>query len=454
MPNQNFRGKQEEVKLGDCHVANNFRSHTADKTCRFDYSNFCPVCDSDSTRKRPKSDNLELRLQKRGRDNLKLSPKKNGVVEIKKEVHTSKDTKFGSSRVRSNLCELPTSYINSNCQNKVPSNTDKPQSKKFSDYNNLVFNLDYLKTYSNDIHPEYPTFLSSKGANVNKPDVNFIKAKSADSKRRSAPKHLNLLTNTDTHLEKAHADGTHLNKTKNLNGVVHSKFHITDIATPHTNYSKKKEKSLSPSKETHKEVITRSKSPNNKTLEKEKVQPKHQACLNCDMNNLPMKTRQITHKVENKKATSPKREQLEPLKLEKHHTNERAKSPLSACLDLSPESPKKFNHPSPVSSIKTPTTPKSPLDNGDIGEIKRQRMRQGSGSYDMNTEQFLEIVKKGLKKKPREVSPPEPKKEVVKKAVVKFTSSKSRHKLSTHKLRKVRNKIAHSVSSDSNFSDR
>lgn len=175
MPNQNFRVSHDDVKL-DCHMAKAYNCQPTEKLCRFAYASWCPVCDMDVNRKRSKSDCTDTNFRKRGRDNLKSpSPKKTDRYIENRDFPDTKDSHLTSSRVRTNLCELPTSYI-SNCQPNVPSPDKKPP-KKFSDFIDVPYQeqIRCLKAYSSEINSEFASFLNTEKPNGFHKKTNGIK---------------------------------------------------------------------------------------------------------------------------------------------------------------------------------------------------------------------------------------------------------------------------------------
>ncbi|XP_074031990.1 tubulin monoglutamylase TTLL4 isoform X2 [Leptinotarsa decemlineata] len=93
--------------------------------CKYSYSSWCSMCEGNSPRRRSRSETLEL-CQRKNREMKSLTPKKYNRsqeyenMEFEYESRgqwQEKDMRYEYSRIRSNLCELPTSYISNNCQN-------------------------------------------------------------------------------------------------------------------------------------------------------------------------------------------------------------------------------------------------------------------------------------------------------------------------------------------------
>lgn len=503
MPNQNFRGPHDDINVIDCHINKSFKScQPSDKVCRFAYASWCPVCDLDIHRKRSKSEcGTEIHFRKRGRDNMKTpSPKKcdcSKEYTENKEFLDHRDSRLDSSRVRTNLCELPTSYITGNCQINVPSNhQEKHLAKKVFcgtsvDLTDQVKDHIYNgKTYSSEIDTDYSPFPCPKE------EYSKTVIMNGDTRSR-VHKYINIsgimLDDTVNTEYKANFIKT-LNKANGLHVCTMAKS-TRDMPAPH------KEKPPTPAKEKspHKE-----KSPSPKKQVNISNSPK-----DCNTNKSPSRDKEKLH---SSRIHSPylipetvvKRPESSSKRPETSKKPEvvikRPESALKQTVDDKPkDSPKKLKghnqqaHRPRVIKISSAPVTGELIDKKDettlekieqvrknalvpenceitnIGDhvfndyiltnievdIKRPRVRQRSdsdNSNDQNIEQISDISKI-VKKKAREISPLENKKDI-RKNTAKFPLIKSRHKLSAVKLRKVRNKIAHSVSSDSNLSER
>lgn len=119
MPNQNFCGPREDLIMGDCGLNLPYAcSKTETKLCKYSYTSWCPTCDKDSPRRRSRSETNEL-CKRRGREMKSLTPKKfdkSQECENMDLEYETKDSRYDFYRIRSNLCELPTTYITNNCQ--------------------------------------------------------------------------------------------------------------------------------------------------------------------------------------------------------------------------------------------------------------------------------------------------------------------------------------------------
>lgn len=393
MPNTKFCGPHDDMDLVDCRLSNTYKCcQSGEKICRFAYASWCPVCDLDK-RKRSKSESAEVNHRKRGRDNIKIqSPKKidhsKGHYAENKGIFDARDMKLDSSRVRTNLCELPTSYITGNCQINVPSN-DKSQVKKLP---NGITDFCCRKHLSSEIGSDFDSFLKSP---------RYLQVKNTDCKD-IVHRHLN-----DTR------EQNFLKNISKINGLV-----INDLAASHSPSKSKVHSNVS------KDV----------SLKLQKKVPAPNVI---------------------KKTDSTVRPLTASLKSSKKKTvNEKSPFTIIQSDDFSSSIPEMIPSPVPCETISTIIESNSiPVDhNLELVDVKRQRVRQRSDS-DNSNELNMEAVKQTVvKKKAREVSPLENKS--ISKTSVKFNTAKSRHKLSSVKLRKVRSKIAHSVSSDSNLSAR
>ncbi|XP_066259801.1 tubulin polyglutamylase ttll-4-like isoform X2 [Euwallacea similis] len=101
-------------------------TETKEKYCKYSYS-YCAICDKQSPRRRSKSETNEC-CKRKCREMKSLTPKKYDKcieyenMEMEFDSKGWHETKYDCCRIRSNLVELPTSYIanNDNCQ--IPSN--------------------------------------------------------------------------------------------------------------------------------------------------------------------------------------------------------------------------------------------------------------------------------------------------------------------------------------------
>ncbi|XP_065161645.1 tubulin monoglutamylase TTLL4-like isoform X2 [Atheta coriaria] len=91
----------------------------ADKLCKYAYMSWCPTCDRDSSRRRTKSETYDS-CRKKPREMKTYTPKKyDRRCEYENDLELDvPDVRY--DRVRSNLCELPTTYISNNCQFNLP----------------------------------------------------------------------------------------------------------------------------------------------------------------------------------------------------------------------------------------------------------------------------------------------------------------------------------------------
>uniref|UniRef100_A0A1Y1KUX1 Tubulin polyglutamylase TTLL4 n=2 Tax=Photinus pyralis TaxID=7054 RepID=A0A1Y1KUX1_PHOPY len=111
--------------MAQCDLSLSYPScKTESRYCKFAYS-WCPTCDKDSPRRRSKSETNEP-CRRKGRE-MKGTSKRcdwNQECENMELEYEPKDIRYEICRVRSNLCELPTTYITNNCQTIKLSNAD------------------------------------------------------------------------------------------------------------------------------------------------------------------------------------------------------------------------------------------------------------------------------------------------------------------------------------------
>lgn len=479
MPNPNFCGPHDDMNIVDCHLSKNYKGcQPAEKVCRFAYASWCPVCDLETQRKRSKSESTELNFRKRGRDNIKSpSPKKGGQTKgyftENKEFNDNRDMKLDSSRVRTNLCELPTTYITGNCQINVPSNHEKTHSKKLFNGNLDYANIQKDKLHcagsvSSEIASEFSSFVHNASLHRGE-QSRFLHAKSADHTDR-VHRHLNMSPPLEPNLSMDYKADFLKNVTK-CNGVnISHVSKIRDLPVPHRDKLSPPKNKLLSAKANHIKEVHTSK-PNSRGTERilaieDEVHKKTDSQLRplIAMHNLkeiakapatPPKLFTGTDRLNTVKTPSPSRDcTFLNMKYDKDFPPTLPQM-LQKSVDIMKEKNTELN-----SSNKyvehLPNDIKLKQNNVDTSDLKRQRVRQRSDSDNSNdqNQEKLDEIQKTVKKKAREISPLEVKKDLRSKSTVKFTSVKSRHKLSTVKLRKVRSKIAHSVSSDSNLSER
>lgn len=105
-----------------------------EKYCKYSYSSWCPTCERNSPRRRSKSETNEP-CRRKCKEMKTFTPKKYlksqeyENMELEYDMNSRLSEPFNCcSRIRSNLCELPTTYISNNCQSttflsKFTSNT-------------------------------------------------------------------------------------------------------------------------------------------------------------------------------------------------------------------------------------------------------------------------------------------------------------------------------------------
>ncbi|KAF5270599.1 hypothetical protein FQA39_LY01337 [Lamprigera yunnana] len=117
MPNQKYFEVRPDFEMAQCDLSLSYPScKTEPRYCKFAYS-WCPTCDKESPRRRSKSETNEP-CRRKGRE-MKTTSKRydwNQECENMELEYEAKDVRYEICRVRSNLCELPTTYITNNCQ--------------------------------------------------------------------------------------------------------------------------------------------------------------------------------------------------------------------------------------------------------------------------------------------------------------------------------------------------
>ncbi|GJQ80119.1 hypothetical protein Trydic_g19400 [Trypoxylus dichotomus] len=115
MPNQSYY----EASMTDCSLPLPYSPpKSEEKYCKFSYTSWCPTCDKESPRRRTRSENSEL-CRRKGKEMKTLTPKKYSRCQEFENMefeYDCRDVRLDCSRIRSNLCELPTTYISNNCQ--------------------------------------------------------------------------------------------------------------------------------------------------------------------------------------------------------------------------------------------------------------------------------------------------------------------------------------------------
>ncbi|KAF7267058.1 hypothetical protein GWI33_019661 [Rhynchophorus ferrugineus] len=134
--------------MGDCNFSLPF-SHppeSRDKFCKYPYSSWCTNCERNSPRRRSRSETNES-CRKKCKEMKTLTPKKHNRCnefenrDMEYEFKGWHESKFDCCRIRSNLVELPTSYISNNCQpshNVTVSKTDTECLKTVNGLNKFV----------------------------------------------------------------------------------------------------------------------------------------------------------------------------------------------------------------------------------------------------------------------------------------------------------------------------
>uniref|UniRef100_A0AAR5QAX9 Tubulin polyglutamylase TTLL4 n=1 Tax=Dendroctonus ponderosae TaxID=77166 RepID=A0AAR5QAX9_DENPD len=109
--------------MGDCNISLPYHTspEAREKYCKFSYTSWCSTCEKNSPRRRTKSESLDC-CKKKCKDMKTLTPKKYNKcheyenMELDYDSKNWHDAKYDCCRIRSNLVELPTSYITNNCQ--------------------------------------------------------------------------------------------------------------------------------------------------------------------------------------------------------------------------------------------------------------------------------------------------------------------------------------------------
>lgn len=429
------------------------------------------MCDLDSRRRRSKSECIEANVRKRGRDmkNQTPSPKKKDSSENNDYLELR--DRLDSSRVRSNLCELPTTYI-SNCQTNVPSNgEDAAFSVKFSKANFVD------PIYDN--RPHVTTIFSPNSTQYSPQKVmNCIK--NADIKKNGFSKYY-LDTPVDTmsncldfghfknHLKQKQNNGISASRLDQhevlANGVLQApspKKQIIHISNPSTKLDVKIRKSPMRNIYHNKESLPpRPHTPNTtqRLHYSDKYVLRNGSHINDERNSHGdgLFNQFMNYKSETQVPTCTPADSKR-CKVRCELTSEKIKSlhlpvKVNKSEALQPNI-KETKQKDVVTIAVQENEVETNSSNGD-STSKRNRVRPRSDS-DNSDELPPEVESEAcsvITKKAREGLPLENKKELHLKSVVKLSSIKNRHKISAIKLRKVRNKIAHSVSSDSNLSD-
>ncbi|CAG9812782.1 unnamed protein product [Phaedon cochleariae] len=107
--------------MGDC----NFDHYNSkEKLCKYSYNQWCSMCEIKSPRRRSLSETNEP-FRRKFKEMKTLTPKKYNHYQEYENMEfeyesrgnwQEKDMRYDYSRLRTNLCELPTSYISNNCQ--------------------------------------------------------------------------------------------------------------------------------------------------------------------------------------------------------------------------------------------------------------------------------------------------------------------------------------------------
>lgn len=454
---------------------------------RFTYTNWCPICEADSSRRRSKSETLEPfdnnAFRKRLRDTIKTpSPKKEpssenttyGVGDARNLLETSR-------LLRANLCELPTTYIN-NCQPQLSPEKLGYGADAVTKMNGIT-RLHYLSTNS-----QIENRASSEAIKFNEafyheayknlaPTKNFInRISSTNGSRMSTPRLEEFPpVPSKTPEKKPVVEGVREEPVKRLLPTPRPrKVEAYQLPIrPKTctieqmrsdNYNKFRPKDVTKHK-SDPVVVNDNKQPmkscyviecqaNQKNLPTPNDVPHEKTPVHVLS---PQKSPKPVVKSPVKLPPTPEKpdKSIKPEKLEKQDKTEKLEKPDKPDKSDKPEKQEKPEKSKSLPAEITrkeekPASPPSPKPkSAETSETKRHRVRPRSDSD--NSAGVPD--KPEQTKKAREVSPPQPpKKELKAKSAVKLASIKNRHKISVTKLRKVRNKIAHSVSSDSNLS--
>lgn len=175
----------DEVKMADLSLPLSFTNpKVEEKLCKLNYSSWCPTCDRESPRRRTRSETNDT-CRRRQREMKTLTPKKYQKnteyenMELEYDPKDVKDFRYDCCRVRSNLCELPTTYITNNCQmsgnysnlqrlsNVMSDFTEFVEKNTKSDENSTKF-LDVNGQFQNYTMPDNKSKYSTKLEDYNK----------------------------------------------------------------------------------------------------------------------------------------------------------------------------------------------------------------------------------------------------------------------------------------------
>lgn len=144
MPKLNYCDTSEELKMAECNLSLTYQNvRMEEKLIKLNYSSWCPTCDRDSPRRRTRSETGES-CRRKGKDMKTLTPKRYNRHEYENMEldYDAKDLRYDCCRIRSNLCELPTTYITNNCQIAPPLSNIQVTSNSMSEF-------DSVKVYEN-----------------------------------------------------------------------------------------------------------------------------------------------------------------------------------------------------------------------------------------------------------------------------------------------------------------
>nr|CAH7757616.1 unnamed protein product [Callosobruchus chinensis] len=117
MPNRHYCGPRDSLEMGDCQL-----SHypNQEKICKYHYAPWGPTCEIHFPRRRSRSETNDP-CRRKVKEMKTLTPKRYRTqeyenMEYEYEARAQWPEKYDCCRIRSNLCELPTTYISNNCQ--------------------------------------------------------------------------------------------------------------------------------------------------------------------------------------------------------------------------------------------------------------------------------------------------------------------------------------------------
>lgn len=128
--------------MAECNLSLSYTNvMETEKLVKLNYTSWCPTCNRDAVnRRRTHSETGDQPYKRKGKELKTYTPKKYSRCREYENMeldYDTKDVRYDCCRIRSNLCELPTTYIANNCQMSPPLSNIQKLPNSLIDFDNM-----------------------------------------------------------------------------------------------------------------------------------------------------------------------------------------------------------------------------------------------------------------------------------------------------------------------------